>query len=58
MRQCSNCNSSITCGCQDRVASDGKRVCANCITSYEAKIKLEALIAQTSTIQNENLSTE
>jgi PHP family Zn ribbon phosphoesterase len=54
MRTCENCGSSITCGCQDRIASNGKRVCANCITSYEAKIKLEALIAQTNTRQNEN----
>jgi PHP family Zn ribbon phosphoesterase len=54
MRTCENCGSSITCGCQDRIASNGKRVCANCITSYEAKIKLEALIAQTTTTQNEN----
>ena len=54
MRTCENCGSSITCGCQDRIASNGKRVCANCITSYEAQIKLEALIAQTTTTQNEN----
>lgn len=54
MRTCTNCGSTITCGCQDRIASDGKRVCANCITSYEAKIKLEALIAQNNTRQNEN----
>jgi hypothetical protein len=35
---CRNCNSVITCGCQQRVATDGKQVCNNCITSYEQKL--------------------
>lgn len=54
MRTCTNCGSTITCGCQDRIASDGKKVCGSCLASYEAKIKLEALIAQSNTTQNEN----
>ena len=54
MRTCTNCGSTITCGCQDRIASDGKKVCGNCLASYEAKIKLEALIAQPNNTQNEN----
>jgi hypothetical protein len=54
MRTCTNCGTTITCGCQDRIASNGIRVCGNCITSYEAKIKLEALLAQTTTTENEN----
>jgi hypothetical protein len=54
MRTCTNCGTTITCGCQDRIASNGIRVCGNCITSYEAKIKLEALTAQTTTTENEN----
>lgn len=52
MRQCSNCGTQITCGCQDRIASNGTRVCANCITLYEQQI-----INQIKT-QNENVSTE
>lgn len=32
---CPNCNAQITCGCQKRVASDGKQVCTNCIAIYE-----------------------
>jgi hypothetical protein len=36
---CLNCNSKITCGCQKRIASNGKQVCVNCLTSYENKLK-------------------
>lgn len=52
MRQCSNCGAQITCGCQDRIASDGKLVCANCIALYE-----QQLINQIKT-ENENVPTE
>lgn len=44
MQNCSNCNAQITCGCQRRTATDGKSVCTNCITTYEAKLaELKAL---------------
>ena len=39
MSQCSNCNQSITCGCQRRNASNGVQVCSNCLSSYESQIK-------------------
>ena len=39
MSQCSNCNQSITCGCQRRNASNGVQVCSNCLTSYESQIQ-------------------
>ena len=61
MRQCSNCGTQITCGCQDRVASNGIRVCANCISLYEQNllfIEAQSIINQNSIGQNENLSTE
>jgi hypothetical protein len=38
MAQCQNCYSSLGCGCQKRTASDGKIVCVNCVTDYEAKV--------------------
>lgn len=38
---CTNCNSKLTCGCQKRVASNGKQVCTTCLAAYEAKIKVE-----------------
>ena len=45
MRTCTNCGNTITCGCQDRIASDGKKVCSNCLAIYEQQIKDEALRA-------------
>ncbi len=38
MRTCINCGSQITCGCQDRVATDGKKVCGSCIVTYEQQL--------------------
>lgn len=36
---CNNCKTTLSCGCQQRTASDGKQVCSNCISSYENKLK-------------------
>jgi len=36
---CPNCNKTLTCGCQKKIASDGKAVCTSCLASYEEKIK-------------------
>lgn len=36
--KCPNCNSSMTCSCQKKIASDGKKVCSNCISKYEASL--------------------
>jgi transcription initiation factor TFIIIB Brf1 subunit/transcription initiation factor TFIIB len=52
MRNCPNCGAQITCGCQDRVASDGKKVCSNCVALYE-----QQLVNQNQS-QNENVSTQ
>jgi hypothetical protein len=41
MSTCSNCGNKLGCSCQKRVASDGKPVCANCITAYEAALKIK-----------------
>jgi transposase len=38
-KNCSNCGAAITCGCQERVASNGKLVCSNCISSYEEQLE-------------------
>ena len=58
MRTCTNCGTTITCGCQDRIASNGTRVCANCISSYEIYLSTQAIIAAANNIkteiQNEN----
>jgi hypothetical protein len=39
MSQCSNCNQTLTCGCQRRKASNGVQVCTNCLVSYESQIQ-------------------
>ena len=36
--KCPNCNSTLSCGCQRRQASDGKGCCSSCIAAYEQKL--------------------
>ena len=38
MAQCNNCKTPLSCGCQNRTATDGVQVCSNCLTQYEQKI--------------------
>ena len=38
MKTCQNCGSNITCGCQERVASNGKKVCSSCLSTYEQNL--------------------
>jgi len=38
MSQCSNCQTQLSCGCQQRTASNGAAVCANCLAAYEAQL--------------------
>lgn len=37
---CPNCKTRLSCGCQTRKASDGTKVCTNCIGKYEATVTL------------------
>jgi hypothetical protein len=39
MGQCSNCGSPFTCSCQIRTASNGVKVCSNCIPVYEQMLQ-------------------
>jgi len=39
MSTCLNCKTKLGCGCQKRVASDGKSVCATCLGKYEQSLK-------------------
>lgn len=32
---CHNCGAQLTCGCQQRTASDGTPTCQNCLADYE-----------------------
>ena len=56
MRTCNNCGATITCGCQDRIASDGKQVCTQCSVTYEQQLLLANVqsINQNNVEQNEN----
>lgn len=56
MRTCKNCGATITCGCQDRTASNGIVVCSNCIAIYEQNLKQSAVQSspQSSPSPNEN----
>lgn len=38
---CPNCGTRLTCGCQKRTASNQKTVCQNCISAYEAQLKID-----------------
>lgn len=38
--KCANCGTGLSCGCQQRQASDGRRCCSKCIGQYESVIKL------------------
>lgn len=38
VRKCNNCETPITCGCQKRVASDGREVCDECLEGYEKSL--------------------
>lgn len=41
MSACNNCKKSLGCSCQVRVATNGMRCCAACISDYENKIRQE-----------------
>jgi hypothetical protein len=45
MRTCTNCGKEITCGCQDRTASNGTRVCSSCLAFYEQMLVQKAIEA-------------
>lgn len=37
---CANCGKQLSCGCQKRVASNGKNCCKGCLATYENQLKL------------------
>ena len=38
MNTCPNCGTAVTCGCQVRTATDGTKVCTNCMANYEQQL--------------------
>lgn len=57
MKHCTNCGAEITCGCQERVASNGVQVCSNCIALYEQSL-IQVTIPNPPTTLNENTFTQ
>lgn len=49
MATCSNCNKTLSCGCQKRTATDGNQVCSHCIGTYEASIKTKPAVKPATT---------
>lgn len=37
--RCSNCGAKLSCGCQKRVATDGKTCCTSCVGNYNNSLK-------------------
>lgn len=50
-QQCSNCNSRLSCTCEQRTASDGKKVCSNCLSSYEHALQQLKTASSTNNLQ-------
>jgi hypothetical protein len=46
--KCQNCQRLLSCGCEVKVASDGKRVCTKCASSYESALKAKVNNVQVS----------
>jgi len=52
MSKCSNCGTQLTCGCQKRVAADGRACCSNCIANYSAGLKSTTPPATKATVKS------
>jgi len=54
---CLNCGNKLSCGCQKRVATDGKNTCSTCLAAYEIKLKAAKLAGTTvpNTVPNKNI---
>jgi hypothetical protein len=57
MNVCKNCQSTISCGCQIRRASDGTDCCSKCLIEVEARIG-NTIPFQQETQNNEPRSTD
>lgn len=57
MKLCTNCGAQITCGCQERTASNGVQVCSNCVALYEQTL-IQVTVATPNPNLNENTSAQ
>ena len=54
---CPNCGKALKCGCEKRVASDGKQVCTSCMPAYEINLnkpKAQAAVNDFVPVLNDN----
>jgi hypothetical protein len=58
MSTCPNCKKALSCGCQKRKASDGKVVCTNCLSKYEASLKTVSNVRTIPVVQKPNFTQE
>lgn len=56
MSQCPNCKTKLSCGCQKRVAKDGKQVCTKCITTYNSQVLQNKQVQKNITITDESVN--
>lgn len=42
--KCENCGNTLTCGCKKRIAKDGTKCCASCVTAYNNKLAAEGIL--------------
>lgn len=60
---CPNCKTKLSCGCQQRTASNRATVCSNCISSYEIhlatlKTKNESVASEVTRVRQETKPTD
>jgi hypothetical protein len=54
---CPTCKSSLSCGCQKRVASNGVHVCTLCVAKYEKELLAKKAIPHGPPTTNFNINT-
>jgi hypothetical protein len=47
--KCSNCNTTLSCGCQKKIASNGTACCNTCVGAVNAKAKVTVTVTPTTT---------
>jgi len=55
MANCLNCKKKLSCGCQQRKASDGKSCCTNCLSAYENTLKINKNASAPRPLPNSNV---
>ena len=54
--KCQHCNANLSCSCQERIASNGKKVCTNCVYSYDLQLKQQKEVLQSYTLKVQDIT--